>query len=631
MSIKDKLPWADQAKIATLVEAKKKEIVIENPNEKIEMGGKKKKKKADDKDKEINIEEFKEERLSKLLARDLSSALNSTKLLEEHKAKAAGSVVTRFPPEPNGYLHIGHAKSMRHNFTLAEDFGGACFLRFDDTNPEKENQEYIQNIKNYVEWLGYKPYKITYASEYFPYLYECAIALIKKGKAFICHQTKQEMSEFREKCIESPYRNTPIEENLEKFEKMKQGRYGEKEACLRLKIDMKHKNPTMRDPVAYRIKFAPHPHIGDKWCIYPMYDFTHCISDSLEYITHSCCTLEFEIRRDLYYWILEQLDIYRAYVWEFSRLNISYNVMSKRILQSLVFEKVVSGWDDPRIMTLMGLKRRGVTPEAINSFCDLVGVTRRGNEMLISYKLLDYCIRKDLDIKAARTMTVLDPLEIIISNMNDDEEIIIEAPLFPNQIEKGKQKYTLTKRIFIEKSDYQSSAPKSFFGLTKDQKVLLKYAFWISLKEEIKDEKGRTVLIVNLEKDKPQIVPKGVIHWVSSKYSEDAQVRLYFPLFTKELPMKVDNNHPVKQEKGNEWKNNIDVVNSLKVLHEAKIWKNITDAKHLDRFQFERNGYFVVDYDSKPGKLVFNRTVTLMDAKKKKSGEEKPVKEEKKA
>ena len=340
------------------------EFIYNNHIGKKGKGGKKDKaaakegKKEETKKEEVFVE-TKRDKLSKLVARDLSTALNTPELLKKHLEFSGGKVLTRFPPEPNGYIHIGHAKSIRFNFTLASEYGGETYLRYDDTNPEKENQEYIDSIRKNVEWLGYKPWKVTHSSDYFEDLYNFAVVLIKKGKAYVCEQTPEEMKEARNNLLPSPYRNRPIEENLKMFEGMRMGLYEEGKVCLRLKIDYANNNPTLRDPPAYRIRYTPHPHSGNKWCIYPLYDFTHCICDSIENITHSCCTLEFEIRRDLYYWILEQLEIYRPYVWEFSRLNISNTVISKRKLLYLVNSGIVRGWDDPRLMTLDGLRRRG--------------------------------------------------------------------------------------------------------------------------------------------------------------------------------------------------------------------------------------------------------------------------------
>jgi len=614
---RDSLKWADGKKVVDEVEAQKLAYLGPKGKEDEAMA-KAAKNKAKEKEKEKEgeakpgkkgsiDEEFKKERLSKIVARDLPSALNTKELIEKHK-KIGYSVITRFPPEPNGILHIGHAKAMRHNFTLAEDYNGVCYLRFDDTNPEKENIQFMKNIEECVKWLGYKPWKITFASDYFPNLYEYALVLIKKGLAFVDHQTKKEISEYRTKCMDSPWRNRPIEENLKLFEHMRQGRFKEKDACLRLKINMKDPNPCMRDPVAYRVKYVPHPHAGDKWCIYPMYDFTHCICDSIENITHSCCSLEFEIRRDLYYWILQALDIYRPFVWEFSRLNVSNTVMSKRLLQSLLDDKLIEGWDDPRLMTLLGLKRRGVRAEAINEFCDLVGVTRRGNEMMISDKLLEHCIRKDLDIIAPRTMAVIDPLQVVIVNKDDSFETKYEANIFPKDPSKGKQNYFLTKKIYIEKSDYMPEAPASFYGLTKTQPVLLKYATWIKFEKEVRNASGELEKIeVSILDKKPENAP-GVIHWVSDKYAMKAEVRLYDKLFLEEDPKVL----------GDKWKECIN-KNSLKVMPNALVWNYLAKVNHLDRFQFERKGYFAVDYDTDASKnhYVFNLIVTLMESKDK--------------
>ena len=364
--LREKLPFADGAIVNKEFNDQLQALLGPQTEEDAKMKEKAKKKpaivekKADEEEKKGQEEEEADnDKLKKLMARDLALSMNNEKNLKEHLDKVGNKVYTRFPPEPNGYLHIGHAKAMRFNFNTAREVGGHCYLRFDDTNPDKENEEYIINIKKNVEWLGYTPYKVTHASDNFDQLYAFAVQLIKKDKAFVCQQTKAEMNEYRKSCISSPYRNRPIEESLKMFENMRRGLYEEGKVSLRLKIFPKHVNPTMRDPVAYRIKYTPHPHAKDKWCIYPMYDFTHGICDSLEHITHSLCTLEFEVRRDLYYWVLEQLDIYKPFVWEYSRLNISNTVLSKRKLHRLVFENKVSGWDDPRILTLNGLRRRG--------------------------------------------------------------------------------------------------------------------------------------------------------------------------------------------------------------------------------------------------------------------------------
>lgn len=379
-----------------LINKKKLELLGEAPKD----GGDAKKKKA--KPAAVNKEEEKKEveaapstgkSILDLVGRDLKATQNSEELLKKHRAATGGRIVTRFPPEPNGYLHIGHAKAMRFNFTVAAENGGYTYLRYDDTNPVKENQEFIDNIRNCVDWLGYKPHDVTFASDYFEELYQLACELIRRGKAYVDHLSKLEINEHRQKKLNSPYRDRSVEENLKLFEGMRQGRYAENECCLRMKIDMTHENPNMRDPVAYRIRYVPHPHAGDKWCIYPTYDYTHCINDSLENITHSLCTLEFENRRESYYWLLEALDLYRPIVWEYSRLNLTYTVLSKRKLERLVNTGVVDGWEDPRMLTILGLKRRGYTPSMINEFCNQIGVSRKGNDNVTQIKLLEYFAR----------------------------------------------------------------------------------------------------------------------------------------------------------------------------------------------------------------------------------------------
>jgi len=503
--IRKKLKWVDSKIVSEEI---KKNLDSQNLLSKAEI--------TKNPEKTIKIQET--PRLSKLLARDLPTAINPKHIIKLAKSKMNFPVITRFPPEPNGFLHIGHAKAMRYNFTLAEDYKGVCYLRYDDTNPEKESIEYVKSIEECVKWLGYKPYKITYASDYFDQLYEFAIKLIKEGKAYVCLQTKEEIQNCRAKCIESPYRNRPIVESLALFEKMKNGVFDEGYAVVRLKIDMKHPNPCMRDPVAYRVKHREHTRTGKKWCIYPTYDFTHCINDSLEWITHSCCTLEFEIRRDSYYWLLNALDIYRPYVYEYSRLNVSHNVLSKRLLKQLIEGKYVNGWDDPRLLTIFGLKRRGVSPSAINEFCDIVGVTRRGNEMVIPSDLLDHCIRKDLYEKAPRTMTVLNPLLVDLVNVDKSKfELLVKSKVFPNQ--NILQEYKLTPSIFIEKSDYQPIAGPEFRGLTKTQNVILKNAGMLKFVKEKKDSKGNLVALeCEFEPIGKKPAKMGVLHWVSEKY-----------------------------------------------------------------------------------------------------------------
>ncbi len=557
------------------------------------------------KDENNEEEKAEKDKLSHLIGRDLKSAMNPPHVLEKHLKETGGKVLTRFPPEPNGYLHIGHAKAMRFSFTSSTQANGHCYLRFDDTNPEKETKEFIDNIKENVEWLGYKPWKITYASDHFEKLYELARELIKKEKAFVCHQTKEEMNEYRDKKLDSPFRNRSVEENLKLFEMMRQGRFDEKVCCLRMKIDMKHSNPCMRDPVAYRIKYAPHPHAGDKWCIYPTYDYTHCLNDSLENITHSLCTLEFEIRRDSYYWLLEALDMYRPFVWEYSRLNLTKIAMSKRKLTDLVNKKLVTGWDDPRLPTINGLRRRGYTAEAINNFVDTVGVTRRGNDNFLSIKLLEHCIRTDLDKKAPRTLAVLDPLKITLVNVPDHYKVEIETPIFPKNKEAGNQKITINKVIYIEKSDFSMQTNEDFFGLTLTQEVGLKYTGIIKFKESVKNEKGEITELL-CEFDPESKKTKGRIHWISATEAAKVEIRLYDYLFKSDNPMALK--EPLEDLN----------LKSLVVRNESLVNRGLlNNLKVLDHFQFERLGYFVVDSDNdvKSGRYVFNLTVDLGDEK----------------
>jgi len=401
-----------------------------------------------------------------LMGRDCNIGANSEEILKKHLEFTKGRIVTRFPPEPNGYLHIGHAKAIRFNFTVAEENGGVTYLRFDDTNPCKENQEFIDHIKSNVEWLGYKPWKVTASSDYFQELFDFAVQLIKKGKAYVCHQNAEQMSQYRNNKMNSPYRDRSVEENLKLFEHMRQGRFEEGECSLRVKMDMQHENPCMRDFVAYRIRYTPHPHSGDKWCIYPTYDYTHCIVDSIENITHSLCTLEFEIRRESYFQLLKDLDIYKPIVWEYSRLNISNTVLSKRKIQTLVDEGYVESWSDPRLLTLQGLRRRGYTSSMINDFCAHLGVARKGNENLTSVKLLEKFARTELDRTAPRTFGVMEPILVELVNIDQAPTKKCQAPLFPVDPSKGNQTYTLDKFIYIEAEDFSENHVDKFFGLT---------------------------------------------------------------------------------------------------------------------------------------------------------------------
>jgi len=546
-------------------------------------------------------EDLKREKLSKLVARDLAQNVNTPELLKKHHDATGGKIITRFPPEPNGYLHIGHAKAMRFSFMTAAEYEGNTYLRFDDTNPDKETVEFIDNIKENVNWLGFKPFKITHSSDNFQKLYDFAVTLIKKDKAYVDQQTPDEVHECRRNKLPSPYRNRPIEESLKMFEAMKNGLYEEGEVSLRLKIDPAHENPTMRDPIAYRIKYTPHPHAGNKWCIYPTYDYTHCICDSLENVTHSLCTLEFEIRRDLYYWILEQLDLYRPYVYEFSRLNLSNTVMSKRRLTELVNKKLVRGWDDPRLPTLNGLRRRGYTPESINDLCDLVSVTRRGNENFLSIQLLEHCIRKDLDNKARRVFALLDPVKVVIENVDEKFAQPGTALHFPRDPAQGGYTITLTKEFYVDRSDIRLEANKDFFGFAPGQLVGLKYASPVRVKQIVTDASGEiTELRVDLEAE-PKTKPKTYLNWLPAKESHSCVVNIYDYLFLSYNP-----------NEDEDWKSSMN-PNSLIVKTSAKVHKSILGAKVGDKFQFERIGFFSVDNDSAPEKslYVFNKTVGL--------------------
>ena len=547
--------------------------------------------------KEEEVDE--QDKLSKISGRDMLSSLNNEETLKSHLEFTKGKIFTRFPPEPNGFLHIGHAKAMRFSFTAASKNGGYTYLRFDDTNPEKENTEFIESIKENVKFLGYTPYKITHSSDYFEELYSLAVKLIKLGKAFVCNLSKEKLKEERDLFIESPYRNRSVEENLELFEKMRQGRFDEKDACLRLKIDMKNPNPTLRDPVVYRIKYLNHPHVGDKWCIYPMYDFTHCICDSLENVTHSLCTLEFEVRRELYFWILEALNMYRPIVWEYSRLNVTNTVLSKRNLTYLVEQKKVRGWNDPRLLTINGLRRRGYTAEIINHFVDSIGVTRRGNENIISYKVLENSARVNLDTTAPRTMAVLDPLEVKLINFSNNKEI--KVPLFPKNKDKGEKTITLSNIIYIERKDFKESADKDFFGLALNQEVGLKYAGYIKVSKVNKD--NNYIKSIECEYFKEEKKTKSRIHWISDYDKFSCEIRWYNLFFKSEKPKDLKN-----------WVDDINPDSEI-IYSNSLVNNNILNKEDTNQmnYQFERIGYFVYDIDTdvEKKKYVFNLTVKL--------------------
>ena len=527
-------------------------------------------------------------------------------------------VHTRFPPEPNGYLHIGHAKSICLNFGIANDFnGGLCNLRFDDTNPVKEDLEFTESIQQDVKWLGFEWGKrLFYASDYFEQLFEFAKQMIIDGKAYVDHLSAEEIREYRgtltEPGKESPHRGRSVEENLSLFERMRAGEFEEGECVLRGKIDMSSPNMNMRDPTIYRIKKATHHRTGNDWCIYPMYDYTHCISDALEGITHSLCTLEFEDHRPLYDWFLEQLSVpCHPQQIEFARLNLNYTVTSKRKLNELVKDGDVSGWDDPRMPTIVGMRRRGYTPESIRDFCDRIGVTK--NDTVIDVSVLENSVREDLDNRAPRVMGILDPLKVVINNYPEGETEQLEAPNHPNNLDMGKRELSFSRTIYIEKNDFMEDPPKKFFRLAPGKEVRLRYAYFIICNEVIKDNSGNLVeLHCSYDPDtKGGNAPdgrkvKGTIHWVSAEHAFKAEVRLYDRLFNDPKP---DSNRHQKN-----WK---DFLNSKskKIIKEAYLESSLQSAKHEEFFQFERLGYFCVDNkDSDKGKPIFNRTVSLRDS-----------------
>eukprot|EP01017_Pseudomicrothorax_dubius_P024732 TRINITY_DN2627_c0_g1_i4.p1 TRINITY_DN2627_c0_g1~~TRINITY_DN2627_c0_g1_i4.p1 ORF type:complete len:654 (+),score=156.67 TRINITY_DN2627_c0_g1_i4:927-2888(+) len=552
------------------------------------------------------------EKIKTLVARDLEFAINDEKTLAEVRERTKGVVYTRFPPEPNGFLHIGHAKAIRFNFMAAKVLGGKCYLRYDDTNPEKESREFINSIQENVRWLGYEPFKITHASEYFGEIYELAVKLIKAGKAYICEQSSTELQEFRKAARPSPYRERSPSESLRIFEEMRMGKHPEGKYCLRLKIDYKHANPTLRDPVAYRVKYTPHPHTGNKWVVYPTYDFTHCINDSLESITYSLCTLEFEIRRDLYYWILNALGLYKPFVWEYSRLNISHNLLSKRKLTKLVEKGIVKGWDDPRLLTIQGLARRGYTPEAINEFCDVISVTRRGNETVIGVNVLEQCVRKDLEGKAPRVMAVLQPLRLILVDVPEDFVVTYDIPRHPKNPSLGVRSIRLTKNVFIERDDFREEDHPEFYGLSVGKTFVLKHTkMTFECVGYTKD--GSNVAEVHARITKKGCTTdelkrlKGHIHFISASEAIECETRLYEHLFTVENP--------------SELPDFLTAINpiSLRNITSSLIHRDLLNSKPGDRFQFERLGYFSVDIDSKEDRKVFNRIVPLCEKERRKA------------
>src|SRR5215469_4335296 len=535
-------------------------------------------------------------------------------ILEDLKInKYEGRVHTRFPPEPNGYLHVGHAKSIHLNFGLAKEFGGKCNLRFDDTNPTKEETEYVESIEQDVRWLGGEWAGVYYASDYFGQLYEWAVQLIKTGKAYVCDLSPEEVRQQRgtltEPGQESPYRNRSVEENLDLFERMRKGEFPDGARTLRAKIDMASPNLNLRDPVMYRILHAEHHRTGKQWCIYPMYDFAHGESDSIERITHSICTLDFEDHRPLYDWYVEQLGIYHPQQIEFDRLNLTYTLLSKRKLLQLVQQKHVSGWDDPRMPTISGLRRRGYTPEAIRNFCRRVGVSKTNGTTELS--LLEYFLREDLNKRVLRAMAVLRPLRVVIDNYPDGQVEQMEAVNNPEDTSADTRTVPFSKTLYIEQEDFREDPPKQYFRLSPGREVRLRYGYFVTCTGVVKDAAGN-VTEIHCTYDpatRGGNAPDGrrvksTIHWVSTDHAVDAEVRLYDNLFNVE--------NPNQAPEGQDFTANLN-PNSLEVI-QAKLEPSLATAKPGDRYQFERMGYFCADLDSKPGKLVFNRTVTLRDA-----------------
>ena len=544
--------------------------------------------------------------LEEIIENDLSSG--------KHK-----SILTRFPPEPNGYLHIGHAKSICLNFGLAKKYGGKTNLRFDDTNPVKEDTEYVDSIMEDVKWLGFEWANVFYASDYFDQLYLWAVEMIKNGLAYVDDQSLEEIRKNRGTVTipgtNSPYRDRSVEENLDLFERMKNGEFADGSKVLRAKIDMAHPNMQFRDPIMYRILHAEHHRTGNKWNIYPMYDYAHGQSDSIENITHSICTLEFDIHRPLYDWFIEKLNIFPSHQYEFARLNINYTVMSKRKLLQLVKENHVNGWDDPRMPTICGFRRRGYTPESIRNFCERIGVAKRDN--VIDYSLLEFSLREHLNKVAPRMMAVLNPLKVVITNYPENQVENLTAINNPEDESAGTRLVPFSREIYIERDDFMENPPKKYFRLAPGQEVRLRYAYFIKCEEVIKDAEGNIVELhcsydpASKGGNSPDgRKVKGTIHWVSAEHAIDAEVRLFDRLFSKENPEEV--------EEGQTFLDNIN-QDSLQVLQNCKLEPELAKAQVMDKMQFERLGYFCVDKDSTPEHLVFNRSCTLKDSWSKES------------
>lgn len=548
------------------------------------------------------------------ILKDNEKSLNFIEEIIENDLKnGLPQIHTRFPPEPNGYLHIGHAKAICVNFGLAEHYNGTCNLRFDDTNPVKEDIEYVDSIKEDIAWLGFQWDKELYTSDYFEQLYQWAVKMIQEGKAYVDEQTQEEIRATRGTVttpgLNSPFRSRSVEENLDLFSRMRAGEFENGAMVLRAKIDMAHSNMLMRDPLLYRIIHSEHHRTGDKWCIYPMYDYAHGQSDSIENITHSICSLEFDVHRPLYDWFIQTLDIFPSHQYEFARLNVTNTVMSKRKLLSLVQDKLVMGWDDPRMPTICGMRRRGYTPLAIRNFAEKVGVAKRDN--VIDLGLLEYCVREDLNNIAERRMTVIDPIKVVITNYPEDKTEIINCVNNPENEAAGRREVPFSREVFIEREDFMEVAPKKYFRLTVGGEVRLRYSYLIKCEEIVKDSEG---VITELRctydpesmggKSSDGRKVKGVIHWVDARSAKEVEVRLFDRLFTKE--------DPEEYPEGGSYRDNLN-HDSFKVVS-AFVEPALMQAKVGEKFQFERLGYFCVDKDSTAEKMVFNRTVTLKDS-----------------
>jgi len=530
--------------------------------------------------------------------------------------KHGGRVFTRFPPEPNGYLHIGHAKAICLNFRIAaENAGGLCNLRFDDTNPINEEVEYVESIMEDIRWLGFDwADRLFYASDYFEQMYEYAVQLIEAGKAYVCDLTAEQIRQYRGTLTrpgkDSPYRNRPVEENLDLFERMRAGEFPDGSCVLRAKIDMASPNLNMRDPVMYRILKKSHHRTGDAWCIYPTYDWAHGLEDSIEQITHSICTLEFENHRPLYDWFLDELDVYHPQQIEFARLNLSYTVMSKRRLRELVKDGHVGGWNDPRMPTISGLRRRGYTPESIRNFCKRIGVNKSNST--VDIRLLEHCLREDLNKRAPRVMAVLRPLRVIIDNYPEGRVEQLQAVNNPEDPAAGTREVPFSRVLYIEREDFREQPPKKFFRLAPGREVRLRYAYFITCTGVVKDEHTGEIIELHCRYDPATRggdspdgrKVKATLHWVSAEHALPAEVRLYDHLFAKENPNDV--------EDGADWKSNLN-PDSLETLSPCRVEPSLAGAAPGTRYQFERQGYFCVDPDSAEGELIFNRTVSLKD------------------